>query len=1480
MTAVRSTETSTRHPGGYVRSVPRWLVLALALVGWSGPVEAATFVVDSTGDQVAVAPTNDGICDADPTAGVFCTLRAAIQEANGSAGPDIIHFNILPAGAKTIVLGSFLPNITSVVTIDGTTQPGFVAAPPFAPVIELNAAAASSPLNLRGGSSGSTIRGLCINRAPGSAIRILESSNNVIVGNFIGTDLTGTAALGNRVGIYIGGTGVAANGNRIGGVAPPDRNIISGNTPDDGIQINAGTGGAADNIVEGNYIGVDVSGTLPLGNATQGVALFTSNSNSDNVVGGTAPNAGNVISANGNDGVLIADAGTTGTLVQGNRIGTNAAGTAAIPNFRGIEITNSSSSNTVGGPPGSQNLISGNTAQGILITTAGTTNNTVTRALIGTNAAGNAKIPNGVHGVEINNGASNNTIGGAIGTGNVISGNGFSGVNIIGAATSGNIILGNIIGLDQAGAAILSNTQFGLAIAQGSNANIVGNATGRNVISGNDMGGVRIVDIATDNNLVQSNYIGLDVTGMLARPNVANGVILDTGGVATGNRIGSVGLGNVISGNGSAGVRILNGMTGTLVVDNIIGRNANNTASVPNGAGGVRIQASSGNTIGGTGTRDGNIIAGNTGDGVAVVGVATGNAILGNRTFSNIGLGVDLLDDAVTVNDGAKSAGQPNLLMDFPVFTAATQTGNLLDVTGYVGSAPGQALFANARVEVFKSDNEVSGFGEGEILLGVVTSDASGNFSGTFDITGKGMVPGDQITGTATDTSNNTSELAANFGPAVTIAYSVGTDNTALYSDTASASAGTLTLNSAAANNIGVGDEIRRGANRYYIVERNSATEFTIQDSAANGGTPGDTNISFASTAITIFRAFNSLSAAEASSLDANHLATANLVAGNFQLSWPCYNDAAMNDMVSVGSYTTGPSNYIRIFTPTSASEVGTSQRHTGTAGTGFRLAPMASGSSYQIIELNTGYIRVEGVEIDGAGLTNALFVRGIRIPDGLSNVGDIRIDSCVIHDLHTTQNGFAIEGSMGIIDFQSADFQGPPMRVSNNIIYDITNIVNVGHIAGIHIGSRATSYVYNNTVHSIINTGNACAPNCGPAWGIYSKAFGGGAVSVIATNNVCGSVSAVNPVQRCYDTQSGAGLTQTTNVSSDATGTAGLINQTAYATYFVDVTPMNEDLHIVDSSLNLWGANGTDLSGDPNLPVTDDVDGQGRARPDIGADENVATRLYRSVGITATALESGTTNALTIVGFTATFASPLADNIDQHRHQVGDDRHRDREALLGTLDKGLIERLATARRQGDETDHHAEDQEIRHHRRLALQNLPLQTGEIDHHAADQRRHAAEVGQHHRIPQLEPLDQGGDHQPHQGADKGGDQQRDEDIRGIGGPHLRTVDKDGDRDQGDRRGVDHQEEDLIVAGGLRIRIQALQLLHRLQTQRRRRVVEAQHVGGHVHDDRTGRRDDPAGMPGNSRRKQRTKCPRQQVDGASLLSRASSSRAIDT
>jgi CSLREA domain-containing protein len=417
----------------------RWTRTIVASVLWlvaaPSATHAATFVVNSVGDEAALAPIDGVACNS--TAGT-CTLRAAIEEANASAAADVINFSIAPAGAKTITPATQLPLITNPVTINGTTQPGFSGAP----VIEINGSliSGSTGLSLQGSSNGSTIRGLVINRLTNTIE--LFSANNVVVGNYLGTDLTGTLALGNAVGVII-----TSSGNRVGGLVAADRNIISANNPD-GIQLLGG--GAQNNLVQGNYIGLDATGTADLGNVSQGISMFGGASN--NTIGGTVAGAGNVISGNDNEGVRI-ESGGTGNLVQGNYIGTNAAGTAAIGNTReGVHIFGAASNNVVGGSVAARNVISGNLRQGIRIQDLNTNNNLVACNYIGTNAAGTAGVPNQIGGIAVTGQAADNTIGGPAG-GNVIAFNtNWDGISVESSAT-GTAILGN---------SVYSNQQSGI----------------------------------------------------------------------------------------------------------------------------------------------------------------------------------------------------------------------------------------------------------------------------------------------------------------------------------------------------------------------------------------------------------------------------------------------------------------------------------------------------------------------------------------------------------------------------------------------------------------------------------------------------------------------------------------------------------------------------------------------------------------------------------------------------------------------------------------------------------------------------------------------------------------------------------------------------------------------------------------------------------------------------------------------------------
>ncbi len=372
---------------------------------------------------------------------------------------------------------------------------------------------------------------------------------------------------------------------------------------------------------------------------------------------------------------------------------------------------------------------------------------------VGTNAAGDAAVGNGTVGVNVWR-AGGSTIGGpAAADRNVLSGNGNSGVVIGGTGGTGNVVQGNHIGVNAAGSGKLGNG------AQGIYAASAGNQFIGNVISGNTWENL-LLDSGASGSLVTGNTIGLDVTGTFALANGSAGLrVLSAGNVIGGH---TAALRNVIAGNGSDGVQVVGASaTGNLLQGNHIGVDAAGTAVVPNGSAGVRLQAdASGNTVGGAGA--GNLIRGNKGPGVVLTGAGS-NRISRNAIWGNGQIGIDLADNGVSVNDGAKTSGQPNQLMDQPVLTAARVRGNQLAVTGHVGSAAGQSLFAGASVEVFTSDASGNGHGGGQAWLGTLTADGNGNFQGTLTMPVASLALGARLTATATDGSGNSSEFGPNF---------------------------------------------------------------------------------------------------------------------------------------------------------------------------------------------------------------------------------------------------------------------------------------------------------------------------------------------------------------------------------------------------------------------------------------------------------------------------------------------------------------------------------------------------------------------------------------------------------------------------------------------------------------------------------------------------------------------------------------------
>ncbi|HKP11149.1 MAG TPA: BACON domain-containing carbohydrate-binding protein, partial [Blastocatellia bacterium] len=269
----------------------------------------------------------------------------------------------------------------------------------------------------------------------------LGGGSNHVEGCYIGTSAAGSAALGNGD----QGVSVASNSNNtVGGTVAAARNVISGNSAN-GVLI---LGPAANNLVQGNYIGTNAGGNAALANAGDGVEMVSvANTVTNCAIGGAAAGAGNLISGNNGSGVQFFGVGT-GNLIQGNFIGTAAGGAQPLSNVLiGVVITDATATTVGGSVATAANVISGNGGDGVRINDATATNNVVKGNRIGTASDGTTALANAGDGVLVLNSASNNTVGGAAGEGNVIAFNNGAGVRV--SSGTGNAILTNAIFANQ-----------------------------------------------------------------------------------------------------------------------------------------------------------------------------------------------------------------------------------------------------------------------------------------------------------------------------------------------------------------------------------------------------------------------------------------------------------------------------------------------------------------------------------------------------------------------------------------------------------------------------------------------------------------------------------------------------------------------------------------------------------------------------------------------------------------------------------------------------------------------------------------------------------------------------------------------------------------------------------------------------------------------------------------------------------------------
>ncbi|TAL20438.1 MAG: hypothetical protein EPO01_13305, partial [Aquabacterium sp.] len=201
---------------------------------------------------------------------------------------------------------------------------------------------------------------------------------------------------------------------------------------------------------------------------------------------------------------------------------------------------------------------------------------------------------------------------------------------------------------------------------------------------------------------------------------------------------------NVIAGNTSHGIHVTG--SGTITIQgNYIGVGANGSTVIANGGAGVYIAASN-VTVGGKNAGEGNVIQGNTGAGIAVAS-GNGNFFYRNSIYNNGGLGIDLENDGVTLNDYNDGDGGANYRNNYPVISSVVTSGTTTFITGSIEwSNQSQPIY----IEFYASPGkDASGYGEGRTYLGAVQVTTNADGDATFSLTVTGASVGDWITAVA-----------------------------------------------------------------------------------------------------------------------------------------------------------------------------------------------------------------------------------------------------------------------------------------------------------------------------------------------------------------------------------------------------------------------------------------------------------------------------------------------------------------------------------------------------------------------------------------------------------------------------------------------------------------------------------------------------------------------------------------------------------
>jgi parallel beta-helix repeat protein len=468
----------------------------------------------------------------------------------------------------------------------------------------------------------------------------------------------------------------------------------------------------------GNDIGVNTDGTTAAGNHGNGIELVAS---VDNTIGGESAEDRNVISANGQQGILVCL--STDNVIMNNCIGTDAAGTAALGNAaNGILLTTFSAGNLIGGEatggndptgdvfdiPPEGNLISGNNADGVLITNRATQNQ-LSGNFIGTNASGDAGLGNGQNGVAIVQANNNSLLGCTIHTDpfvfyNVIGGNGADGLLV--DNSNGTTIQANFFGMGANNNTAVGNGQNGVVVEGTSTQTIMGGPIPLgNVDAANGQNGIVVSNTAS---FFTSYNTFCGLAAFSANPNFGNGadgmLLTSTGGnilIRT----------NIVTENGHDGIEISGAAQGIRVTGNLIGLGLIGTSSiVPMGNvdNGVEVDGTAhSDVIGGPqptfNVVPQNTISSNGTNGVAIDGHAhgitvnntyIGTNVLGQQLSGNGGAGVSIGAGTSGNVIGSTLASLPTVIsgndgdgIDMQGTTGNTVVGSLIG-TSAIGNSP------------------------------------------------------------------------------------------------------------------------------------------------------------------------------------------------------------------------------------------------------------------------------------------------------------------------------------------------------------------------------------------------------------------------------------------------------------------------------------------------------------------------------------------------------------------------------------------------------------------------------------------------------------------------------------------------------------------------------------------------------------------------------------------------------------------------